>query len=84
LHAALERFFDELRADPLADATLVQEYEDAMAGLYLDADENASSQELYDLAVSIAEDSDLTHSERCVVMHGLMKSVLSHMRPPDG
>jgi hypothetical protein len=36
-----------------------------MADLYLDADENALSQELYDHALSIAENSQLTSAEEC-------------------
>jgi hypothetical protein len=84
MHAALDRFFEELRADPDADAALLQEFEDAMAALYWDADENASSQDFYDDVVSIAGNQRLTYTERCRLMLDLMKLISKSMRPPDG
>jgi hypothetical protein len=76
MDAALERFFDELRADPHSDPALAQAYEDAMADRYLDANENALSQELYDHAHSIAENSEPTSAEQCDAMYKLMRSVI--------
>ncbi len=85
MHAALDRFFEELRADPLLDAALLQEFEAAMAALYWDADENALSQEFYDGAVSIAKDQNLSYADRCRAMLDLMKSISASWRkPPDG
>jgi hypothetical protein len=85
MHAALDRFFQELRADPNADLELVQEFEDAMAALYWDADEDALSQEFYDGAVLIAKDQKLSYADRCRIMLDLMKSVSASWRkPPDG
>jgi hypothetical protein len=82
MHAALERFFSELRADPLADTALLQEFEDAMA-LYWNADVDALSQEFYDGAVSIAQDQKLSYVDRCRAMLDLMKSISASRRPPD-
>jgi hypothetical protein len=47
-----------------------------MADRYLDADENALSQELYDHALSIAENSEPTSAEQCDAMYKLMRSVI--------
>ena len=85
MHAALERFFSELRADPDADLDLLQQFEDAMAALYWDADEDALSQEFYDGAVSIAKDQKLSYADKCRAMLNLMKSVSTFGRkPPAG